>query len=49
MSNIDELKMERCFDCGHVFVDQFPDDENPPQYCQQCGSTRLVPITNEIK
>ena len=40
-------QQERCSDCGHVFVDQFPDDKNPPQYCQRCGSTRLVPITDE--
>ncbi len=39
--------MERCSDCGHVFVDQYPDDDNPPEYCQRCGSTRLIPVTEE--
>lgn len=35
--------MYECFDCRFVFRDQFPDDPDGPQYCQACGSERLIP------
>ena len=35
--------MFECFDCRAVFRDQFPDDPDGPQYCQACGSERLIP------
>ena len=35
--------MYECFDCRAVFRDQFPDDPDGPQYCQACGSERLIP------
>jgi len=35
--------MYECFDCRVTFRDQFPDDPDGPQYCQACGSERLIP------
>ena len=32
-----------CFDCRVTFRAQFPDDPDGPQYCQACGSERLIP------
>ncbi len=37
------MYINECFDCRHVFQDQFPDDPNGPQFCQRCGSERLIP------
>ena len=35
--------MYECFDCRVTFRDQFPDDPDGPQFCQACGSERLIP------
>ena len=35
--------MFECFDCRATFRDQFPDDPDGPQFCQACGSERLIP------